>query len=59
MVYRQGGVITGESSVIRERARERGMTLKDLAVVVGMSYRYMTQVARGQRNMSRAPRYAA
>ena len=28
------------------------MTLKDLAVVVGMSYRYMTQVARGQRNMS-------
>ena len=42
----------GESSVIRERAREQGMTLKDLALVVGMSYRYMTQVARGQRNMS-------
>ena len=52
VVYRQGGVVQSESSVIRERAREKGMTLKDLAVVVGMSYRYMTQVARGQRNMS-------
>ena len=52
VVYRQGGAVTGESSVIRERAREKGMTLKDLAVVVGMSYRYMSQVARGQRNMS-------
>ena len=52
IVYRQGGVVTGESSVIRERAREKGMSLKDLAVVVGVSYRYMTQAARGQRNMS-------
>ena len=52
VVYRQGGAVTSESSFIRERARDKGMTLKDLAVVVGMSYRYMTQVARGQRNMS-------
>jgi len=52
IVYRQGGAVIGESSVIRERAREKGMSLKDLAVVVGMSYRYMTQVARGQRTMS-------
>ena len=52
IVYRQGGVVQSESSFIRERAREKGMTLKDLAVVGGMSYRYMTQVARGQRNMS-------
>ena len=52
VVYRQGGALTSESSFIREKAREKGMTLKDLAVVVGMSYRYMTQVARGQRNMS-------
>ena len=52
IVYRQGGVVTSESSVIRERAREKGMTLKDLAVVVGVSHRYMTQAARGQRNMS-------
>ena len=54
VVYRQGGVVQSESSVIRERARDKGMTLKDLAVVVGMSYRYMTQVARGQRSMSPA-----
>ena len=40
------------AAVIRERAREKGMTLKDLAVAVGVSYRYMTQAARGQRNMS-------
>ena len=52
VVYRQGGTVNSESSFIRERAREKGMTLKDLAVVVGMSYHYMTQVARGQRNMS-------
>ena len=52
IVYRRGGAVTGESSVIRERAREKGMSLKDLAVVVGVSYRYMTQAARGQRDMS-------
>ena len=52
IVYRQGGVITAESSYIRERARELGMSLKALAVVVGVSYRYMTQAARGHRNMS-------
>ena len=52
VVYRQVGVVTSESSVIRERAREKGMTLKDLAVAVGVSYRYMTQAARGQRDMS-------
>ena len=27
-VYRQGGVVTGESSFIRERAREMGMTMR-------------------------------
>ena len=52
LVYRQGGKVTSESSFIRERAREMGLTLKDLAVAVGVSYRYMTQAARGQRNMS-------
>ena len=30
-VYRQGGVVTGESSFIRERARTLGMTMHDLA----------------------------
>ena len=51
IVYRQGGVVTGESSFIRERAREMGMTMKDLANEVGVSYSYMTQVARGRQSM--------
>ena len=42
-VYRQGGVVTGESSFIRERARTLGMTMHDLADRVGVSYSYMTQ----------------
>ena len=50
-VYRQGGVVTGESSFIRERARTLGMTMRDLADEVGVSYSYMTQVARGRQNM--------
>ena len=52
IVYRRGGVITGESSFIRERAREKGLSLKALAVVVGVCYGYMTQAARGHRKMS-------
>ncbi len=48
---RQGGVVSGESSYIRERARMMGMSLKDLAVRAGVSYGYMTQVSRGHRNM--------
>ena len=51
IVYRQGGVVSGESSYIRERARERGLNMRDLADRVGVSYGYMTQVARGHRNM--------
>ena len=50
-VYRQGGVVIGESSFIRERARTLGMTMQDLADRVGVSYSYMTQVARGRQNM--------
>ena len=50
-VYRQGGVVTGESSFIRERARTLGMNMKDLADRVGVSYSYMTQVARGRQSM--------
>ena len=49
-VYRQGGVVTGESSFIRERAREMGMTMKDLGDEAGVSYSYMTQVARGRQH---------
>ena len=51
IVYRQGGVVTGESSFIRERARTLGMTMQDLAGRVGVSYSYMTQVARGRQSM--------
>ena len=51
MVYRQASVVTGESSFIRERARELGMTMRDLADSAGVSYSYMTQVARGRQHM--------
>ena len=51
VVYRQGGVVTGESSYIRERARALGMSMQDLADRVGVSPGYMSQVSRGRRNM--------
>ena len=50
-VYRQGVHVTGESSFIRERARTLGMTMRDLADRAGVSYSYMTQVARGRQSM--------
>ena len=51
IVYRQGGVVEGESSYIRESARVLGMSLGDLADRVGVSASHMTQIARGQKNM--------
>ena len=51
IVYRQGGVVSGESSYIRESARELGMSMQDLAERAGVSYGYMVQVSRGHRNM--------
>ena len=55
VVYRQGGVVHGgDSTYIRERARERGLTLRQVADRTGLSYGYVTQVARGQRNLSPA-----
>ena len=52
-VYRQGGVVEGGASTyIREKAREQGMTLRQVADRTGLSYGYVTQVARGQRNLS-------
>ena len=51
-VYRQGGVaVSSESCFIRERAREMGMTMKDLADRVGVSYGYLSTAARGRTNM--------
>ena len=44
IIYRRGGVIQGESTCIRERARERGLSLKALAEQVGVSAGYMSDV---------------
>ena len=44
-VYRQGGLVQGESTFIRERARALGMNQKDLAHRVGVSVGYISQVA--------------
>ncbi|MYC30484.1 MAG: helix-turn-helix domain-containing protein [Chloroflexi bacterium] len=53
VVHRQGGVVRGgESTYLRERARERGMTLRQVADRTGLTYGYVVQVSRGQRNLS-------
>ncbi len=53
VVYRQGGVIqVGESSYIRERAREKGLSMGELADLVGLSRGYLTQASRGERCLS-------
>ena len=52
IVYRQGGVVDGQSSYIRERARELGMSMQNLADRVGVYYGYMVRASRGRRNMS-------
>ena len=54
IVYRQGGLVQGESTCIRERARELGLSQKDLAQRVGVSVGYMSEVARGRKNMGPA-----
>ena len=50
-VYRRVEVVTGESCYIRERAREMGMTMRDLADRAGVSYGYLTEASRGRKNM--------
>ncbi len=52
VVCRQGSVVNGQSSYIRERARELGMSMQTLADRVGVSYGYMVRASRGRRNMS-------
>ncbi len=53
VVHRRGGVIHGgESTYLRERARERGLTLRQVADRTGLTYGYVVQVSRGQRNLS-------
>ena len=52
VVYRQGGLVQGESSCIRERAREVGLSMGALADLVGVSRSYMSMASRGRRNFS-------
>ena len=52
VVYRRGGLVQGESTGIREQARAQGLSQRELAGLVGVSATYMSQVARGRRNMS-------
>ena len=54
VAYRQGGLVKGESSFIRERARELGMSMHELSERSGVSYGYLCQASRGQRNMGPA-----
>ncbi len=53
IVYRQGGVVQGgETTYIRELAREQGLTLRQVADRSGISYGYLVQASRGHRNLS-------
>ena len=55
VVYRRGGVVEGGASTyIREKAREQGLSLRQVADRTGLSYGYVVQAARGQRNLSPA-----
>ena len=54
VVYRQGGLVQGGSTFIRERARELGMSMHQLSERSGVSYGYLCQASRGQRNMGPA-----
>ena len=53
VVYRQGGRVSGgDSSYIREQAREVGLSMGELADRVGISLSYLSQAARGDRQFS-------
>ena len=52
VVYRQGGLVQGKSTCIRERAREVGLSMGELADLVGVSRSYMSMASRGRRNFS-------
>lgn len=44
--------VDGESTYIRERARELGLTIRDVAARAGLSQSYVSQVSRGHRMMT-------
>ena len=53
IVYRQGGVVQGgQTTYVRERARELGLPLREVADRAGISYGYLSLASRGQRNLS-------
>ena len=52
VVYRQGGLVQGESTCIRERAREVGLSMGALAALVGVSRSYLSMASRGKRHFS-------
>ena len=53
VVYRQGGLVNGaESTCIRERAREVGLSMGALAALVGVSRSYLSMASRGKRHFS-------
>ena len=53
IVYHQGGVVRGgETTYIREKAREQGLTLREVADRSGISYGYLVQASRGHRHLS-------
>ena len=53
VVYRQGGLVNGaESTCIRERAREVGLSMGALADLVGVSRSYLSMASRGKRHFS-------
>ncbi len=52
VVYRQGGLVQGESTCIRERAREVGLSMGALADMVGVSRSYLSMASRGKRHFS-------
>ena len=53
MIHRQDGVLHGgESTYLREKAREQGLTLRQVADRTGLTYKYVVQVSRGQRHLS-------
>ena len=43
--------MAGESSYIRERARELGMSMRELAERAGVSHGYLSQISRGRGSM--------
>ena len=50
-VYRRRPPASGESTFIRERAREMGMSMGDLAERVGVTPSYLSDLSRGRKRM--------